>query len=103
MIVAILYWSLYLFKNRLKANFMAALTGMIVLYYVILMAATELIPQSEDMTFIWARIFMLITVSTNLWLLAPSMAPACFLSLPLHLVTIAFMTVRNSVEKSELT
>ena len=82
---------------------MGVFVGITLLYYVFLMVATEIIRASETEAFYWGRIFMVLTLSTNLWLLSPSISYVFFLYLPLHLMAIIFMVVRNAVSKGELT
>ena len=102
-IVAALYWTLYIFRNRVKENFMAVLMIYTVLYYVMLLTATELNSESKIETFQWGRVFMLVTVATNIMLLTPTISHGFLLYLPLHVLTILFMYIRQSVKKAELT
>ena len=82
---------------------MGIFVGITLLYYLFLMIATEIIRESETDAFRWGRFFMILTLSTNMWLLSPSISYVIFLYLPLHLTAIIFMIARNAVGKGELT
>ena len=100
-----LYWTLFLLRNRWKEKFMVPLVGLQVLYYLLICATNEFIEKNEenDDHGLWGRVLMLLTVSTNLMLLTPSLSHACFIYVPLHLLTYILLTIRHAFEISHLT
>ena len=101
-IVTTLYWSLYLFQNRLKGHFMTGLIVLMVLYHLMILVAGEFISQSDDERFIFGKVMLLITVATNIMILTPTISHACFLYLPLYLLTTLFNQFRHSDNKYKI-
>ena len=81
---------------------MVPLVGLQVLYYLMISATNEFIEKNDE-DFLWGRMHMLLTVATNLMLLTPSLSHACFIYVPLHLLTYILLTIRHAFEISHLT
>ena len=69
---------------------MTALIVLTIIYHLLILAAGELISESDDANFIFGRVQMVVTVATNLLILTPSISHACFVYLPLYLLTTLF-------------
>ena len=103
-IVTTLYWILYLFRNRLKDNFMSTLVGLTALYHLLFILTMEALagPMAESITWLSKVAFTFVSVATNFLLLTPSISYACLVYLPFYMGTICFVAFRHSMNKKQL-